>query len=99
VLVDPETANAGFQRAGRNAECLSRAVGAVHPAAAGHQRLLDLLALVARIIPPRANGFGSEARKLEIRQAEDGASSEDHRALDDVLQLADVARPRVRAQP
>ena len=48
--------------------------------------------------PPRAarNGLGAEAGKLEIGEVEDAPASEDHRALDDVLQLADVAGPVIR---
>src|SRR4030095_15086359 len=50
VLVDPEPANARFQRGGRNVKRLRRALDAVHPAAAGRQRSFDLLAVVVRTV-------------------------------------------------
>jgi len=52
----PETVDTRFERAGRNAEHLRCAVDAVHLAAAGSQRLLDLLALVAGILVFGGNG-------------------------------------------
>src|SRR6185503_2694084 len=81
VLVDPEAANARFQRAGRHAERLRRALGAVHAAAALGERLLDLQALVAGGGARWARTLAAEAGKLEIAEAEHVAAGEDHRAL------------------
>ena len=69
MLVDPEPTNARFQRAGRDTENLRGALDAVHPAAAGRQRLFDLLALTAGATLPGANNIGTEAGKLEIGEA------------------------------
>jgi len=71
VLVDAKPADARLQRARRNAERLRRAVGSVHPAAASLQRPFDLLALIPGIVTAGANGLRTEARKLEVREAED----------------------------
>ena len=43
-------------------------------------------------------GLGAEAGKLETAEAEHVSASEDHRALDDVLQLPDVPGPRIGAE-
>src|SRR5262245_37223473 len=66
VLVDPEPANARFQRGGGHAEHLRRALDAVYPAPARRERLFDLLALVTGTILPGGNGFGAEGGELEI---------------------------------
>ena len=66
VLVDPEPANARFERRGRDAEHLRRALDAVHPAAAGRERLFDSLALFGGTIVPGGKGLEAEVGKLEI---------------------------------
>jgi hypothetical protein len=51
---------------GRDTENLRGAFDAVHPAAAGRQRLFDLLALTAGATLSGTNNIGTEAGKLEI---------------------------------
>jgi hypothetical protein len=54
--------------------------------AAGRERSVDFLTLVARTLRVRGNDVGTEVGKLEVAQAEHVSPSEDHRALDHVLQ-------------
>ena len=100
VLVDPEAADARLQRARRHTERLRRAAVAIDTAAARLEGLFDLLTLVGGTGARRTYrpGRGGEARKLEVGEAEQAPASEDHRALDDVLQLADVSGPAIPAE-
>ncbi len=68
------------------------------------QSRLDLSvrsASVAAAVTPRCRRRGSKTMDLEVRDAEDISAGQDHGALDDVLELADVAGPgrRPRAPP
>src|SRR5437773_5872845 len=70
-----------------------------------HQRLLDALALRpfdirAQLLRREAGGRGAgDARHRDVPRLDHGTAGEDDRALDRVLQLADVARPVVRVEP
>jgi hypothetical protein len=99
--VDPQAADAGLDRARGEAERFRGAAGPRHLPPAGREGLLDPAAVGFRrlAVPPRVRGGGAEARQLEVGELEDVAAHQDHRALHDVLQLPDVAGPRVRDEP
>ena len=97
---DAELLHAETQRVGMDAQAFRRVAGAVDPPAAA-LRAPTRCARAARIEIVRSPA----AAAAPGRPSASGSSScsvspllSDHRALDDVLELADVARPRVALQ-
>src|SRR5688572_3914522 len=102
MLVDLQHANLGFQRRPRDSEPSGRTRWTSHATSARRERSLDPHDLVrGKVVAERLFAFstsGGSPHEPTLVDRQNIRFREDHGSLDDVLQLADIAGPRVRTE-